>query len=118
MTDQTIVVADHGDVFLKIGEGEHIIKIRVDSRILLAASKPFKAMLGPNFVDGKGISHEKPKEIPLADDDPEAMQAILQILHFKNHAITKDLKSHTILKIAQASNKHLLHEAMSFAMYR
>lgn len=116
MADKIINVADHGDVVLKVGQGNDVVRIRVDSYILRFASRSFKAMLGPNFADGKNLSYDNPKEIALTDDDPEAIQAICQVLHLKNHSVVKNLESRTILKIAQTSDKYFLREAISFAM--
>lgn len=115
MTDTVIDIADPGDLILKLGQGNDVVRIKVNSHILRAASRPFKVMLGPQFAEGKGLSFEEPKEIPLTDDDPDAMQTICQILHLKNHAVTEHPTSHTILAIAQAVDKYLLHEALSFA---
>lgn len=46
-----INIAADGDIILVVGPAK--LKIRVQSLILTAVSKPFSAMLGPNWKEGR-----------------------------------------------------------------
>ena len=87
-----IATAD-GDILLVLGE----TRLRVSSVILSSASPVFKAMLGPNFLEGQGErSAQSPKEISLPDDDISAMTQLCRILHHQYRTEDNVLTSHCV----------------------
>ena len=81
-------VADpEGDVRFIIGNSEFTKVLRVSSKVLSLASPVFKALFSPKFSEGTALSiSQAVPEIRLPDDDPEAMQLILHILHHGKNA--------------------------------
>ncbi|KAL1390801.1 hypothetical protein HDK64DRAFT_251464 [Phyllosticta capitalensis] len=75
------VLSSTGDVLLVCHGG---YQLRVQAAILRNASEIFRAMLGPHFNEGKNLTCEIPKEIPLPDDHPEAMHLLCSMLHHVN----------------------------------
>ncbi|KAK4891354.1 hypothetical protein LTR27_010008 [Elasticomyces elasticus] len=44
-----------------------------------------EAMLGPHYLEGQAPrSAEQPKEVQLPDDDPNAMNVLLALIHFQD----------------------------------
>ncbi|KAK3652904.1 hypothetical protein LTR56_004852 [Elasticomyces elasticus] len=75
-----IILADEGDVIILLLDRA---EIRVSSAILSQASPVFKKMLGPHLLEGQGPrSSEQPKEIKLHDDEPNALEMLLKLVHF------------------------------------
>lgn len=114
MAVQVEDIASSGDVILVVGQGSNILRLKAHSFILRTASEAFKVMFGPNFVEGKDLSHTNPKEVTLEDDDPEAMRTICQVLHFKE--CPQSMSAEKIWNIAQAVDKYFLNEALKFPM--
>ncbi|KAM0499108.1 hypothetical protein ACHAP8_005816 [Fusarium lateritium] len=54
--DAIIDIAPDGDLILVVGPKK--TKLRVRSTLLAAASKPFSAMLGPNWKEGNDLRHQ------------------------------------------------------------
>lgn len=92
-------------------------KIRVSSAILNLSSKVFQAMLSPRFKEGTDLleaTSASPLEIELADDDPQAMEAVCDIVHLRNagFAATCELAPYWILRIALVADKYDFITAM------
>lgn len=97
------VLDEDGDVLIKSGFKEFL----VSSKILTLASPVFKAMFRSGFIEGTTVrSAEHPLELPLSDDNPDALTVLLHILHFSPSR--KCLKSDVDLQLelAQLSKKY------------
>lgn len=71
-----------GDVVLLVGSGEEAKSIRVASQVLTAASDFFVDLFTANLHENKlAFSPRFSKQVPLIDDDPEAMLNLCEILH-------------------------------------
>ncbi|TLD37648.1 hypothetical protein E2P81_ATG04460 [Venturia nashicola] len=72
-----------GDVILVVGTDEPgKMSIKVSSKVLSISSKVFKAMFSRNFKEGNELARSSTLyEVPLPDDDPDAMSTLCNILH-------------------------------------
>lgn len=70
----------NGDLTFLIGDSQG--PIRVSSKVMGLASRVFKAMVNPDFLQ-KGLSVDDPPVIPLPEDDPVAMYWICTVLHHR-----------------------------------
>ncbi|KAK8128074.1 hypothetical protein PG984_009182 [Apiospora sp. TS-2023a] len=68
-----------GDVIFVVGEQKKA-RLKVNSQYLCCASTVFRAMFGPNWSEGQGLSKESPKELPLVEDDPDAMSFTIEMI--------------------------------------
>jgi hypothetical protein len=62
-----------GDVLLQVGSSEPKAHLLVFSKVLSLASPVFAVMLSPRFKGGIGLRLGNSCEIPLPEDDLEAM---------------------------------------------
>lgn len=76
-----------GDVFFVLGEHPATTTIQVSSEILSAASPVFAALLGPHFCEGKTLSKNSTVEIPLPEDNLEAITNLCRVLHLPHGPI-------------------------------
>ena len=73
------ILDEDGDILIKAAS----LELLVSSKILTLASPVFKAMLGYRFKEGSTArSAEHPLELPLPDDNPEALALLCHTLHF------------------------------------
>lgn len=85
----------------------------VSSTVLCIASPVFKVLLTSlHFQEGLDVQKGLCPEILLAEDDQEAMQILLSILHFKNPEDYFQLDAEVIAKIAVHCDKYDCIEAM------
>ncbi|CZR63190.1 uncharacterized protein PAC_13086 [Phialocephala subalpina] len=100
-------IAADGDVVFLVGADK--ARLRVYSLILKNTSKVFSAMLGPQFSEGQALlirtTNTQPVELPLPEDDPDALRAICNILHGRNDAFVEPVRAPEILNIAIAADK-------------
>lgn len=76
-------IAPDGDVILVVGTGDDTVRLRVSSHILKAASPVFATMFSPNWLEGKNLSHDSPKDVQFPEDDPGAMYLACQVAHLQ-----------------------------------
>jgi hypothetical protein len=70
----------NGDLTFLLGDSQG--PIRVSSKVMGLASRVFKAMVNPDFLQ-KGLSVDDPPVIPLPEDDPVAMYWVCTVLHHR-----------------------------------
>lgn len=105
--------APRGDLILVVGDER--LKIRVNSLFLKAASKPFAAMLGPHFKEGRLLAKatpEDPMELELPEDSGMAMVYICCALHYNTDSIPKVMDPERLLDVALMLDKYQLLEAL------
>ncbi|RMD39276.1 hypothetical protein DV735_g5852, partial [Chaetothyriales sp. CBS 134920] len=105
--------APEGDVILVLGQPE--FRLRVDSILLKRHSPVFRAMLGPNFSEGQGLSSSSPKDIALPDDDPDAMRAICAIMYHAFDHIPRKPTMQSIYDMARLADKYACHDVLTLA---
>ena len=69
-----------GDLVIRAGDEGEAVLIRVHSALLKMASPVFRAMLGPNFVEGS-TQYSADHPLWLKEDHPEAMLDLCALLH-------------------------------------
>lgn len=97
------IIDEDGDVLVKTNSNEML----VSSKLLALASPVFKAMFNSKFREGSTIrSVQKPLELPLPDDNPDALTVLFHTLHFSSkrtfHSLGADLQLH----VAQSADKY------------
>ncbi|KAK3360461.1 hypothetical protein B0T25DRAFT_535692 [Lasiosphaeria hispida] len=111
---EVITMAPSGDAIMVVGKAKR--KMRVHSVILSAASPVFKAMLGPSYSEGAGLSTVNPKEIMLPEDNEDALQTIFYAIHFQSDAIGGQLSPDLVLQVAIAANKYDFINALKYPL--
>lgn len=98
----TIVLHDSGDITLLVGSGKVQQPVLVSSPVLQIASPVWKAMCGEHWKESEA------HEIPLPDDDVEAMLIVLRIVHLKFHDLPekKGMSFNTLYKLAIVCDKY------------
>ncbi|KAK3652961.1 hypothetical protein LTR56_004909 [Elasticomyces elasticus] len=114
--DATVADIDrNGDVMLVCGAGsEREKRLRVSSTVLSAGSPVFKAMFSPRF-EGQALQTAEPYlEVPLPEDDGEAMEIMCEVLHHRNDRVPKsaDGQEHLIANVAELCDKYDCLEAL------
>jgi BTB/POZ domain len=107
-------IAADGDVILIVGL-EKTRKLRVHSLFLKTTSEAFKAMLGPHFSEGQRLNNDNPKEIPMPEDNPEALKVICAVIHHCYNAQCENLSPRDILQVAIAADKYFCTTALQNA---
>ncbi|KAF9766153.1 hypothetical protein IL306_001467, partial [Fusarium sp. DS 682] len=109
-----VEIAPDGDLVLMVGVEE--TKLRVRSMLLMAASKPFSVMLGPDWKEGHDMrDHDGPFELSLPDDNASALKIICSIIHHQNKKVPRTLSAGDVLAVAVAADKYDCMDALKFA---
>lgn len=105
-SDQVIdreIVNEDGDILVQTSSQE----LLVSSKILTLASPVFKTMFNSKFLEGSAIrSVQNPLELPLPDDDPDALAVLFHTLHFSSKRKFLKLGADLQLDVAQLSDKY------------
>jgi hypothetical protein len=104
-------ISPNGDVILVVGPRN--VRLRIHSLCLRCASKVFGVMFGPRW--GEGISEGYPKEVPLVEDDADALRTICCVFHHRNDAVPQAFTPREVLQIAIEANKYDLGVALKYA---
>ncbi|MCJ1439292.1 hypothetical protein MMC27_008684 [Xylographa pallens] len=111
--DRVADIAPDGDVVLIVGVEN--IRLRVYSQCLRSASNTFGAMFGPDWNEGQRLSKESPTEVPLLEDDAEAMRTICCVVHHRNDLVPQHLTAKEVLQISIEVDKYDLKVALKYA---
>ena len=97
------IIDDDGDVLVQTNSKELILS----SKILALASPVFKAMFSPKFREGSTArSAQNPLQLPLPDDNPDALTVLFHTLHFSSKRTFSSLGADLQLQIAQLADKY------------
>ena len=97
------IIDDDGDVLVQTKSKE----LLVSSKILALASPVFKAMFNSNFLEGNTVrSVQDPLNLPLPDDDPDALAVLFHALHFSSKRTFLNLEANLQLLVARLSDKY------------
>ncbi|PVH85209.1 hypothetical protein DL98DRAFT_483692, partial [Cadophora sp. DSE1049] len=85
----------------------------VSSRHMALACTVFKAMLRhEGFKEGHTLSAEGSVQVPLPDDDPRAMQILLDAIQGRNKRVPRKVSLRTLASIAVLADKYQMVEAL------
>ena len=107
-------IAPDGDVILVVGAG--MKRLKAYSLVLKNASKVFSAMLNPRFSEGRRLAENQSTEIDMPEDDAEAMEIMLNVIHGYNDAVRDGLGADQILRLAITADKFDCRIALAFAI--
>lgn len=99
----TVDIANDGDVVLVVGPDER--RLRVSSSSLASASKVFRSMFSPHYSEGQNLGDISSglKEVPMPEDDADAMEIICSLIHFRS--VPEEIDASLMLQIAVAADK-------------
>lgn len=109
-----------GDVILVVGGAttELTKRFLVSSEILQLASPYFGKMFSSSFVEGRAVANKdedgdrKCPEVSLQEDDPEAMEIILSILHYRFLDSYQRLEPEMLAIVALHSDKYRCNNSL------
>jgi BTB/POZ domain len=107
----SLVLAPEGDVVLVVGAKQ--FRIHADSLFLKRHSTVFAALFGPNFREGQDLNASSPKEIPLPDDDPDAMTAICATMYHAFDQIPRSPATDFVLSIIRHADKYDCYDVLT-----
>ena len=91
------IIDDDGDVLVQTSSKE----LLVSSKILALASPVFKAMFNSKFREGSTVrSVQNPLQLPLPDDEPDALAVLFHALHFSSKRTSLKLGADLQLHVA------------------
>lgn len=100
---ERIIIDNRGDVLVEAGSK----RILVSSKILSMASSVFDAMLNSRFAEGVATrSAADPLNLPVPEDDPEALEVLLHVLYFSCKRTYPELDIDTQLNVARLTDKY------------
>jgi hypothetical protein len=112
MPNTVVDIAADGDVILVVGPER--LKLRVHSLNLKATSRPFSAMLGPIWKEGRDLLQDESVEILLPEDNAKAMEYICAVTH-QNKMMPHTMTPLDVLEVAVVADKYDLVDALRFA---
>jgi BTB/POZ domain len=89
-----------------------VIQMRVSSGHLILVSPVFKRLLKGGFAECHTLTSAGTAEISLPDDDPQAMQILLNIIHGHTRKVPREIKFDTLTQISILIDKYCLHEVV------
>jgi len=105
----TVRLHPEADAILAV-QGEATSGVRkeftVSSAILSVASDYFRTLLRSNFKEGIETRRGDCPTISMNEDDPQAMETILSVLHYQNLGAHESLSIKTLAVIAMQSDKY------------
>lgn len=72
------VFDEDSDVILLI---RNEVQLRVATKVLSVASKPFSQIFGPKFLEGQSLNIEDPPTIHFPEDDPNSLNRLCYLLY-------------------------------------
>ena len=79
---------------------------------LTTASPVFKAMLSGTFKEGRTLRDAGSLELPLPDDDPEALVILLNVIHGRSRKVPRRIDLPMLTKLAILVDCYQLHEVV------
>ncbi|KAF2762828.1 hypothetical protein EJ05DRAFT_506502 [Pseudovirgaria hyperparasitica] len=107
-----VLIASNGDAILVVGPTE--TRIRVETSALESASSVFRAVFSSGSSEALNFNRVEPVVIPLPEDDEDAMEALCNILHWKNDALGV-VDPERALRISRVARKFECLTALKFA---
>ena len=83
----TDIVPDGGVILVGAG----LKRLKAYSLVLKSAPRVFSAMLGPRFSEDQSLEENESAEIDMPEDDAEAMEVMLNVIHGCDNAVHDSL---------------------------
>lgn len=106
-----------GDVIVVMKDKEEDTerKFLVCSKILSVASPVFAKLFESRFREGEELRRSGCVEVPLTQDDPDAMAMIFRVLHFQNTLeLAHEIQAKELAAVATHSDKYECVKALEF----
>jgi hypothetical protein len=113
LSEEIVNIDSGGDVLFIVGCDQLIARLLVSSKVLSLASPVFAAMFSPRFKEGSSLDPACPSEVPLPDDDPEAMTLLCNCLHFRTDHIPRNVEFSLLKALAILCDKYNVAKAIS-----
>ncbi|PQE27457.1 hypothetical protein CJF31_00009080 [Rutstroemia sp. NJR-2017a BVV2] len=85
----------------------------VSSKHMMLVSAVFKAMLQHgNFSEGAALRFNGKAEVPLPEDDPDALKILVDVIHSRHKHVPKKVDLDLLTHVAILVDKYRLHEAV------
>lgn len=112
-----IKVYPEGDVILRTGCEHAVQLIQVSSAVLSAASDFFVDIFAANLIENNVPSSSScPKEVPMTDDNPQAMLNLCKILHHHSDEV-KANDGRTAIELAAVCIKYDCYRPVKLWMF-
>lgn len=98
-------VDDHGDCIIQLADNAQI-SILASAKVLMLASPVFSRMLSDGFSEGSEYATKKSINLPLLDDDPQALMTVCSILHYHDAEISTSICPDQLYQIAILADKY------------
>lgn len=73
-------------------------------------------MFSGDFLEGQKLSSNRPTEVALPEDDPDAMEILCNIIHLHNDIVPDRLEAKELLVMGQLVDKYGLRRVVHLAM--
>ena len=109
-----IPVDEDGDIHLAVEspEAEEPAIFLVSRKILSMSSPVFKAMLGPQFLEGQSASGNGIPTVTVKDDSIKAMGIILHAIHLQGHQVPETVSCSLLRHLAVVCDKYDLRKSL------
>lgn len=116
MSTKTLTFDDDGDLLLHLHASEtaELVDMTVSSKHLILASPVFKAMFRPDsFREGELLKSRDLAEVDLPDDDPEAFEILMNILHGWSSKVPEQVTLELLTKLSVLADKYQVLEPLA-----
>jgi BTB/POZ domain len=86
------------------------VRMRVSSKHLTLVSPVFKSLLKGGFLEAQALSSAGTAEVSLPDDDPQALEILLNIIHGRSKKVPLEVSVAKLTELAILVDKYGLHE--------
>ena len=101
------------DTFYQGKGPDTLVHMLVSSKHMMLASPVFKAMLqASTFKEGQTLSAAGKVEVPLPEDDPNAFEVVLNIIHGRNKLVPRVLSLEMLTSVSLLVDKYQMAEAV------
>lgn len=113
VSEEMVKIDSDGDVLFIVSSDKPTARLLVSSKVLSLASPVFAAMFSPRFKEGSSLNPGCPSEVPLPEDDPEAMTLLCNCLHFRTDHIPRNVDFSLLKALAILCDKYNVARAIS-----
>lgn len=109
MPTKTLSFDDDGDLLLRLhlAKRKGFVDMTVSSKHLMLASPVFKAMFRPNgFQEGESLRSRDLTVVDLPDDDPEAFEILMNILHGQSRKVPDQVTLTRLREVTVLADKY------------
>lgn len=112
-TSESTITTDSGtESTLVQGRARVYVRMLVSSKHLILSSSVFEAMLQDRFKEGQTLRSTGFLELPLPDDDPDAISILLDVIHGHTRKVPRKVDFELLIHISILVDKYQLHEVV------